>query len=367
MGKQMMLSYIKEQPKVWSDMVNNREELFGNLAEKFTAPRKRIIFIGTGSSLTACKHGEYFFREALGIEANVVVPTRLGATPDFLNPEETLVFAASQTGRSTSTLQAIEIFREKGFPVIAVTAIDNTPIVRASDCYQPIVCGEEISGPKTKGMTATALTLFLAGIALASKWGKLSSEKENEIIGGFNKAFSCAPDNIAVCCDFFAAHRSVLAAQPHFILISDGMGFHTAEEGALKMLETLCVPVMAYEFEEYLHGVNNTIEPGMCNVLAPTLPENFERVERLDNYCRQNGCIDYIITTADWVKGENVLKLKGTGSRFTSLFEIMLAFQILSVYSCEYKGIDCDDPKGPEFYKIMDTKAQDAGDTEWRG
>lgn len=363
-----MSAYLKEQPTVWKSITDKREEIFTPLAEKLKDKKiKRILLIGTGSSYMASQLAGEFFNNVLKIETTLAIPTRLGALPEFLNPEETLVFAASQTGRSTSTLHAIERLKNTGFKIVAVTAIDNTPIVNACDYYQQIHCGEETVGPKTKGMTSTILTLYLTGMALCKAWGILSADMEEALISALYKSFAGVEENISLCYDFCEKHKSFFAEQPHFTLIGDGFGYPTLQEGALKILETLDVPAFAYEFEEYLHGVNNTIAPGMCNIIVPVNEENFARMKTLDGYCRSKGCLDYIITTADWEDGEQVLKLNGSGEDFTIPFEILPAFQAMSVYGSEHKGINCDLPRNKEFFALLDTKAQDKDSKVWQG
>lgn len=365
---QKLLSYVKEQPAVWQHILDSREELFSPLAEKLKDREiNRIVLIGTGSSFMASQLAAEFYNNVLEIETTLVVPTRLGSLPKFLDKETTLVVASSQTGRSTSTLSAINRMKNEGFTLVASTAIDNTPIVKACDYYQPIDCGEEVVGPKTKGMTATFLTLYLMGVELCKKWGRLDSAKESEIIKALGDAFAAAPENIEKCCDFFSKHSKVFASQPHFTLIGDGFAYPTLHEGALKILETLDVPVAAYEFEEYIHGVNNTLVEGMCNIIVPVKKENFARIKKMDSYAINKGCIDYIITTEPWVEGERTLLLKGSGKDYTIPFEILPAFQAISVYGSEGKHINCDEMRNQDFFILLDTKAQDEGSDVWQG
>ncbi|MDO5602128.1 MAG: hypothetical protein Q4G07_05100, partial [Oscillospiraceae bacterium] len=257
-----------------------------------------------------------FFTEALGLETQALAPTRLSALPGLLDPASTLVFAASQTGRSTSTLAAVKVLQKKGFPVVAVTAVEDCPLVRACEWRQPIACGEETVGPKTKGQTSTVLTLYLAGMALCRAWGALSEKREEELAQALMAAFAAAPENIGRCCEFVEKHVGLLASKPCFTLIADGPGYPMIKEGALKILETLSVSAAPYEFEEYLHGVNHTIAPGVCNFVVPFLPENLERMKRMNDYCEAHGCDNFVVTAAPWAKGERVLKLKGSGSPY---------------------------------------------------
>lgn len=364
---QKMLSYIKEQPEVWKNILNNRNEIFSPMKALSEKKIKRIVIIGSGSSYNAGDMAASFFTEQLGIESYAIVPTRISKLPELLCPDETIIFAASQTGRSTSTLGAVKKFKENGFETVAVTAVEDCPLVRECDYYQPIVCGEETVGPKTKGQTATILTLYIAVMTLCLSNGMLNESKSNEIFENLKRSFEFAEGNILKSCEFVKQHCSMLAEKESFTLIADGVGYPAIKEGALKILETLCVPAVAYEFEEYLHGVNHTIAEGRCNLVVPGLSENIDRMNIMNEYCIEKGCDNLVITSVPWNDGENVLKLNGSGSDYTIPFEALIFFQIVSVFGSEAKGIECDLPRNIDFYQKLDTKAQDAGSNVWKG
>jgi glucoselysine-6-phosphate deglycase len=353
-----MMKYLEEQPVVWDSILRERGKLFKDLLSGLKDYKpKRILLVGSGSSCNAALLAAQFYEEVLGLEAQAVVPTRLGALPDLLPPDGTLVFAVSQSGRSTSTMRIIERLRKANFTVVAFTADASSFVANACDLHQLIDCGEEDVGPKTKGMTATVLTLYLAGIALCVAQGRFLPEKAESLYQIFARSFAAAPENIRKCRAFCETNLKVLAEQPHFTLISDTIGYPIACEGALKVLETLYVPAAAYEFEEYLHGVNNLIQPGECNLLMPVDPKNFARMHLLDDYCKAHGCIDFIVTSDAEAGFENGLLLEGGESVYTQPFESLLLLQVLSALGSEFKKIDCDKPKFRDFYAVMETKA----------
>lgn len=352
-----MLAYLEEQPEIWIRMIEDRDRLFGDFIQMIrTRNINRIVLIGTGSSYNACEIAQVLFEEVTGIETTSVIPTRLGKLFEFLDPNETLVLTVSQSGSSTSTAKVAAELREKDFFLIGVTAEPESRLAKQCDFHQLISCGEESVGPKTKGMTATILTLYLMGIALGRKRNHINQSKEDELLETFRKAFEAAPENIKRSRIFCDKHKEIVSAKPDFTLIGDGMSFPAAKEGALKILETLYVPCGAYEFEEYLHGVNNTIEPGVCNILVPSMEENLTRMILLDQFCRNHGCTDFVITTLPWALADYVLQLQGTGSQYTIPFEVLLPLQVISVYGSEQKGIECDKPKFKDFYSVMGTK-----------
>lgn len=352
------MQYLEEQPEVWKKILYNREELFHELSGTCLNHRiHRVLLVGSGSSYNASLLAAQFYEEELGLEATAVVPTKIGALPSLLNRESTLVFAVSQSGRSTSTIHVIDTLRKSGFTVVGITADAASPIAGACDLHQLIDCGEETVGPKTKGMTATVLTLYLAGMCLCKTAGHLDSQKESFLYSKLTHSFDAAPENIARCVRFCKDSLKELSENPHFTLISDSTGYATACEGALKVLETLYVPACAYEFEEYLHGVNNIIAPGVCNLFVPVSPDNYERMQKLDDYCRKNKCSDFVITSAKNSGFTGALELEGSNSIFTQPFETLLFFQVLSALGSEEKGIDCDKPKFSDFYSLLETKA----------
>lgn len=354
---QKMMEYIKEQPAIWARMAEEREEIFRELRECELNPVKRILIIGSGSSYIAAMAAADFMEKILGIETTAAVPTRLSGFIKVLKPEDTLVIAVSQSGKSTSTISAVKEWREHGFTVITVTADLKSPVALQGNLHQLIVCGEETVVPKTKGMTGTVLTLSFMGLILGQRWNRVEEDQFTHFLYELNKSIKAAPSNIEISMEFCKRNEDLIASMQHFTLISEEEGYYTVQEGALKILETLYVPASAYEFEEYLHGINNTIKPGLCNLFLPAGSHNSERMAVLERYSREKGCINFVITSLDWESGSQVLNLSGSKEPYFSMFQALLVFQIMSVYGSERKCIECDTPKFHDFYRVMNTKA----------
>lgn len=351
-----MLQYIHEQPLVWRHILENRSTLTAPLQAWFTGGfPHRLLLVGTGSSGNAAMAAKPFMEQLLHREVTVAVPTRLGTV---LPPaQETMVLVISQSGRSTSTLAAVHTLQQAGFRVAAMTSDPSSPVAQAADLHLLIDCGEESVGPKTKGFTATVLTLYMAAMALAEIFQTAFPGEIAAYESALSTSFSAAEKNILLCRDFCVRHIELLARQPHFTLIADGAGLAAACEGALKMLETLYVPAFAYEFEEYLHGVNNTLCAGQCNLLVLSHIKNAERMLRLDRYGREKGCFHLVVSTLPLPDHDAcMLQLTGSGMGFTQIFETSLFFQVLSALGSEFKGFDVDKPKFADFYSRMETK-----------
>ena len=351
------MRYLEEQPAVWRGILHSAA--CRQAAANWRAGGvKRVLIVGSGSSCNAGLCAQRLFEERLGLETTVAPPTSALAKAALLPPDETLVLAVTQSGRSTNTLAAVTALQGMGFAVTALTADAASPVAGAANAHVPVACGEEAVGPKTKGVTATVLTLYLLGMHLAKARGTLNAAGFDALCAMLEASFSLAGENIRRSKAFCGAHLATLAGQPHFTVIADGPGHPVAAEGALKLLETLYVPAFAYEFEEYLHGVNNTIAPGQCNLLVPTGEETLARVQALDAYSSARGCANFTVTTLAVEEAPRTLRLFGSGSPYAAPFETMLFFQVLSALGSEYKGIDCDSPKFADFYDALGTKAR---------
>ena len=160
---------------------------------------------------------------------------------------------------------------------------------------------------------------------------------------------------------FCALHIDALATKPQYTLIADGAGVPVAGEGALKLPETLYVPAFAYEFEEYLHGVNNAMGKGRAHFYLPTHAENGNRMDAMMRYSDGNGCLNRRITTLPAEKDDRTLVLLGGGNPYTAPFDTMLFFQVLSKLGSEYAGNDCGHPRFADFYSAMGTKSVSRG------
>lgn len=348
-----MLSYIKSQPAVWRTICEHQTEIVSQCVTLLREKKpRRIVFVGSGSSNYAARIAAFLNRRIItDITWNTAVPTRLDELGGDLS--DTVALAVSQSGKSTSTRHAMKLLHERGAIVVSVTSDEGSPIASEGDIHLYIPCGEERVGPKTKGMTATVLTLFLLGLELAKESGKLPGGRLSMLYSAFEAAY----ENIQRSLDYAKRVSPLLAKAPYLTLIADGVGLPIAEEGALKLLETLYIPASAWEFEEYIHGINNIIGPESYHVFLLQNTENFGRMKKLIEYCESKGCEVFIINcSGQELIFRNTMDLVCSGSPETLPYEALIPYQVLSAVVSEKKNIQCDKPRYPDFYAALGTK-----------
>lgn len=348
-----MIKYIRTQPDVWQHILSDRTEITSDCLSLIASRKvRKVAMISSGSSNYAAKTASGLLRKAApGIQWVTSVPSRLDELGEDYT--DTIVFAISQSGKSTSTERAIKDLRKHEAVVVSVTSDASSPIALAGDVHVLIQCGEESIGPKTKGMTATVLTLYLVGLEIAKAAGNQPADPASLL----KTAFSTAPLNIQHSFEFAYKNAKLLAEASSLTLVADGTGLPIIEEGALKLLETLYIPASAWEFEEYLHGVNNIIGPGIYHIFLLQDNENFERMNKLIEYCDARGCVVLVVNCSGRdIPYRNTLNLECTGRAETLPYEALLPFQVLSAVVSEEKHIQCDRPRYPDFYAALGTK-----------
>ncbi len=345
-----MKQYMREQMECWESIL--RQPLSPGAGwNPDWKETKHLVLFGSGSSYYAGRIAAEFLKACCGMRTTVLTPSELYGEARFWNPEETLTAALSQSGKSVTTLDAMHFLKEQGFSVLAMTADPASPIACQADSHLEIACGEETVGPKTKGMTATVLTLYQLGLSgLLGTRAQADAIRESLMRGAENGRI-----NLERAETFFEENREFFTGADSLMILGDEAAFASCQEGALKILETLYIPAQALELEEYTHGVQNTIRPGQHHILAASSEESSSRMERLNRYQQQKGCENLLLTPAK-TQGAGILNLAHTGQAYTVFMELLPVFHVFSALGSEALDINCDLPKFDDFYGVMDTK-----------
>ncbi len=351
MAKQMK-EYIVEQAVCWQRILQEKLIMTEETSGKLQARKpKHLIVFGSGSSYIAGCVAKVFAEKYCGLHTMVLTPSQLYSQMQFYAPEQSLVVAVSQSGKSVTTMEALHWLKLHGYTVIGMTADAESQIANAADGHVLIDCGEEVVGPKTKGMTGTVLALYMLAMEL-----NLDEAERTEIFAQLTKAVTYGMLNQKVAENFFETHKTFFTEAGAMLIIAEEQAYASCLEGALKLLETIYIPVEALELEEYTHGVQNTIEPGLHHILVATNAENAGRMAQLNRFQLEKGCKNICLATVKNYNEADTLQLESTHRDYTLFMELLPVFHVFSAYGSEAKGIDCDHPKFANFYSIMGTK-----------
>lgn len=342
-----MLDYIMEQPGVFRDVLKQNVEITAGFGELFERERPdHVYLIASGTSCNAAKAAAPFMESVLNREVSVFAPSRM----ERVFGERPLLIFISQGGKSTNIIAAVE--KMKGYTRIAMTGNADGRINSMCEHYITIPCGEENVGPKTKGYTATILTLYLMALEAAKKTGSVTNEAYDGYLAVLERASEQYGENIGRCKTWMERNEDGLKALREIYLVGKGQSMFVAQEGALKMMETYLIPGTPFDFEEYLHGPSCSLREttGGMYLLPMAGDEDYERMQKLVSYHR--GICDQVYTVGlpGSEDGRDCLLLN-SGEWYTKPFEEMLPLQMICAVIPGKMGID---GVGMQHFKAID-------------
>ena len=235
-----ILTYIQEQPKVLERVF---EEVPRGLAGVNPISSATTVYlVGSGTSMNALVAVEPSL-SAIGIpRVRIRGPMAFLADPNLEKGPSALAIILSQTGTSTTSVQAVEHARRLGMRVITVTAEKESPIARVSSEMLVIPAGPETVGPKTKGYMASVLTLLLLVLGPSGR---------NLRISEFSAELSSLIGHCKMACEEMAR---TFRGTDFVMVMGQGRHYATALEGSLKITEMSGIPAAGFETEEAFHG-----------------------------------------------------------------------------------------------------------------
>jgi fructoselysine-6-P-deglycase FrlB-like protein len=257
-----ILSYIKEQPEMINRVLG--EVPRGLAAIPKISNAQTVYLVGSGTSMNALVAVEPLLGRSGNQRIRIRGPLAFMAEPDHEIGPGSLAIILSQTGTSTTTIQAVEHARRRGMRTITLTAERESPIARASSEILVIPVGPETVGPKTKGYTASVLTLLLFILAQAGR--KLE-------VPGFAQGFHRLIEHSQAACQ---ATAGVFRGVDFVLVAGQGRHWATALEGSLKITEMSGVPAAGFETEEAFHGRFHGLSNRSLAIFITAIPREQE-------------------------------------------------------------------------------------------
>ena len=251
-----MQKEIFEQPRAIGDTLANiadfGPELFEAKPEDWRA-FEQILILACGTSYYSACVAKYWLEDIAGIPTQVEIASEYRYRTTVPNPK-TLIVVVSQSGETADTLAALRHAKSLGHRfTLAICNVASSAMVRETDWHFLTKAGAEIGVASTKAFTTQLLALYLLAVSIAKRDGRISSEKEKELLRDLRHLPK--------------ALHAVLALEPQIIAWSEafskcenalflgrGMHYPIALEGALKLKEISYIHAEAYPAGELKHG-----------------------------------------------------------------------------------------------------------------
>lgn len=348
-----MMFHIERQPEACRRILDLEEATFQQVAGVLSAAPSRILVIATGSSLNATAMARPWFETVTGLPLDAVEPSTLvnyGARPGGYD----LVLAVSQRGTSTSTIDAVEVARQRyGCPVIAVTGHPDSPLAGVVDGVVDIQCGPEDMPFSTVGVTATAVTLMLFALRLAEASNGPAPGAPGR--SDLHETVDALVQVIEHGKNYVAERLPQLRQVSRWFLIGYGPGLGAVSEGELKVVETVRIPCTAHETEAFMHGPLFEVGQGYGVWFADTAGPGLERSVQLRDFVARYASEVVGATQAD--SQPDLLPLPHSHQLTASVLHLP-PLQILAAQLSAARGVDLTTPAFPDFRKALKTKVR---------
>ena len=345
-----MQKEIFEQPRAIGDTLANiasfGPELFNANPDDWQK-FDQILILACGTSYYSACVAKYWLEDIASIPTQVEIASEYRYRTTVPNPK-TLIVVVSQSGETADTLAALRHAKTLGHPyTLAICNVASSAMVRETNWHFLTKAGIEVGVASTKAFTTQLLALYLLAVSLAKRAGKISAEKEKELL----RELRHLPK----------ALHAVLALEPQIIAWSDafskcenalflGRGLHypIALEGALKLKEISYIHAEAYPAGELKHGPLALVTDKMPvvtvapnDVLLEKLKSNMQEVKARGGNLYVFADHDTNIVSAE---GINVIRLPEHYGNLSPILHVV-PLQLLAYHTACARDTDVDKPR----------------------
>jgi len=252
-------TFIYEQPRIIDNVFQTIPATLPQIA-----PADTIYLVGSGTSLNALCAVLPLMNGLLESRIWISGPLAFMTAPIKTPGADCLVIILSQSGASTTTIAAVEHARQCGMRTLTITAEKQSPITKVADEMLVIPVGPENVGPKTKGYTASVLSLLFVVLAIAGR---------NLQAPGFSGELA----HLIEQCDPVIGDLAAARARTDFVMVL-GQERHisTALEGSLKVSEMSGIAAAAFDTEEAFHGRFHGLSPASLALFVTATTAQFD-------------------------------------------------------------------------------------------
>jgi glucosamine--fructose-6-phosphate aminotransferase (isomerizing) len=221
----------------------------------------RLLLTGSGDSLFAATSALPALRRWSGRPAEVLSSIELARYETPLLAPDDIVLAVSNSGNSSRTREAVLLARERGALTVGVTGSRTGPLAELADrvLHRPVrpLDGADPAYARVYlnlvEYVATLVTLYVLGLALGRRAGRLSAGEETAWTARLEAAVGAIGDGARAVEPAVAALAGELDGADTIWVIGAGPSRGTAQYAAAKFHEQLPWNGIAQDLEEWAH------------------------------------------------------------------------------------------------------------------
>ncbi len=331
---EIMRSEIAQTPEVFQNLSNKISD-YQSLINQLNLSRiQSVILVARGTSDNAALFLKYLIETKVGIPCGLASPSVVTIYKSKLKLTNSLVIAVSQSGQSPDIITYTNAAKAGGAVTLSMTNDPSSPLAKATDLHLYIEAGVEKAVAATKSYSAQLLLSYI----FVSIW-----VNEKIDLSKLIKETKVQVDNISAVgkvVDNFDHKHGVT-------VMGRGFAYANAHEAALKIQETLKVPVASFSSADYLHGPISSLTQNCRVILLSPGSSVDESISATVNKTREITNNIYWIGTGFKKDGNEVLIGGSTGlSEAESVIADSVVLQQFAMLLAIKNGLNPDAPIG---------------------
>ena len=345
-----MQKEIFEQPRAIGDTLANIAEFGPSLFAANPEDWKsfdQILILACGTSYYSACVAKYWLEDIAGIPTQVEIASEYRYRNTVSNPN-TLIVVVSQSGETADTLAALRHAKSMGHRfTLAICNVASSAMVRETDWHFLTKAGAEIGVASTKAFTTQLLALYLLAVSIAKRAGRISAEKEKELLRelrhlpkALHAVLALEPQIIAWSAAFSKCENA--------LFLGRGLHYPIALEGALKLKEISYIHAEAYPAGELKHGPLALVTEKMPVVTVAPNDALLEKLKSNMQEVKARGGKLYVFADQDTEivssEGINVIRLPEHYGNLSPILHVV-PLQLLAYHTACARGTDVDKPR----------------------
>lgn len=256
----VMLKEIYEQKQVIQATVDHMHGLQNQLwySMGLSLPQvlilERISLVACGTSWHAARIAQFFFESICHIPTKVYLASEMRYMPVF-KEANTLYIAISQSGETADTLEVVHMFKDLQMPVLALTNVASSSIVREAGGVLLTQAGPERAVASTKAFSTQLTALYMLAHYIAYEKGFISQQSVATAQQDLAAVASLLQERIEYYKKNIKQQLAPYYAQfTKSIFLGRNISYPFAMEAALKLKEISYIFAQCYPAGELKHG-----------------------------------------------------------------------------------------------------------------
>ena len=352
--RHFMQKEIFEQPMAVAntlEMVTNAESisplLFGAGADAIFREIDSVLILACGTSYHAGMVARYWLEGVAGIPCQVEIASEYRYRESVPNPRA-LVITISQSGETADTLAALQHAKSLGQRYcLSICNVPESALIRASDLRFLTRAGPEIGVASTKAFTTQLAALVLLTMTLAKVRGRLTVERESEILHAL-RHLPQALANVLHVEPQVRMWADKFESRHHALFLGRGIHWPIAMEGALKLKEISYIHAEAYAAGELKHGPLALVDKFMPVVAIAPNDALLEKLKSNLQEVRARGGELHVLADQDTRltgdHGVHVIRMPDHAGMLSPILHT-IPLQLLAYHTALARGNDVDKPR----------------------